>query len=337
MSKTPFEECNNCLEDFTLAQRAEDCPTCLINNVHCLGNYHPKKQGLQGLTAERLMNLDRFSEFVNRVESVPTVGSPRPDAVFVLVVKASETLSVLGTAFAIDCPNRNIAMTTAHCVFRDNIETGQKEKVSGTLYLASRIRRDVNGALIISAEEGMKCFRVMSFYHNTADIALLRIDGDEMNPSFSSPTFPVRIPLCPSARLPKRGGSYGVRIIQSPATVFHHMHLQILEPEFGNWVLATMVQDDYFFVETTAGPGSSGGPAINRNGEVVGMVQSGMIPSMSVNFEEAGDDTSSQWTAKVNASGQIAGLVKIVKVKIEHHPSFPGLVGESSNNNLSVV
>lgn len=250
--------------------------------------------------------------------------SPRPDAVFVLVVKNSpeiSTVEVIGTAFALDTPTRNIAMTTRHCIYLDNKETNKTEKVSGTLFLVSKVQREADGLHIA----GSQCYHVEPFHRCTADICLLRITTC-WNPANTRETFPERIPLCPPDRMPT-GESYEVRVIQCPATVFHHMRRNVLKAECGNWSQTSMVEDDHFFVESIAGPGSSGGPAINRNGEVVGMVQTGMLPSMSVQFEEVDeDDKTSQWSAKISASGQISGLIKIVMIKVEHHPSFPGLV-----------
>lgn len=236
----------------------------------------------------------------------------------------NSSVEILGTAFALECPNRNVAMTTAHCIYRENAETAQKEKVVGTLFLASKVRRSaVDGLIYISNESGVQRFKVSPFYHNSMDMALMMIQYD---PSNTNSTFSERIPLCPPTRMPS-GQSYEVRVIQCPATVFYHMHLQVLQPDFGDWAQTRMVQDDHFFVASMAGPGSSGGPAINRYGEVVGMVQTGVLPSMSVTFEEVDDDSVSQWTGAVSASGQISNYIKIVLVKTEHHPSFPSLLG----------
>ena len=43
MNKIPFTECASSLEDFSIQDRALDCPTCLRFQVNCLGNYHPKQ------------------------------------------------------------------------------------------------------------------------------------------------------------------------------------------------------------------------------------------------------------------------------------------------------
>lgn len=40
---TPHPECSNTLEDFSLAERALNCPFCLTKSINCQGNYHPRK------------------------------------------------------------------------------------------------------------------------------------------------------------------------------------------------------------------------------------------------------------------------------------------------------
>lgn len=102
-----------------------------------------------------------------------------------------------------------------------------------------------------------------------------------------------------------------------------------MDIESSKWSKATLLQKDkYFYTQTAAAPGSSGGPAINRMGYAVGMVVSGYIPDLRMDpLPHIPDvDEASQWSGKVSGSGQIATYTKIVNIDGKDHSKYQYLL-----------
>mmetsp|Transcript_15453 Transcript_15453/g.22689 ORF Transcript_15453/g.22689 Transcript_15453/m.22689 type:complete len:540 (+) Transcript_15453:114-1733(+) len=57
MNKIPSTQCASFLEDFTIKERALNCPTCVLFGVRCLGNYHRRNQQSVQQGAEMLEQL----------------------------------------------------------------------------------------------------------------------------------------------------------------------------------------------------------------------------------------------------------------------------------------
>ena len=70
MNKIPAVECAACFEDFSVQERALDCPTCLVFQVYCLGNFHKKREQLSG----NYLTYDQLFDSFNFVDNIKVNG-----------------------------------------------------------------------------------------------------------------------------------------------------------------------------------------------------------------------------------------------------------------------
>ena len=222
-------------------------------------------------------------------------------------------------------------MTAAHCVwFKD--EHGVEYRKNGDLFFVSKIERneETNEIFIpVVNTDGtpVLCYKMKPIYHNTRDICLLQIEADPIN---SGTSFSETIPVCPTSLMPNSSQEgYKIKVYQAPITLFFELNLLELDIEASEWCKAILIQKDRFFYgQTTAAPGSSGGPAINRMGYAVGIVVSGYIPALQVDSlpHDSDIDSVSQWSGKVSGSGQIAHYTKISMIDGRDHPDYRNLL-----------
>lgn len=262
--------------------------------------------------------------------------SPRHvSSVFILILRenASSPIQLVGTGFAVDTPSKTIGMTAAHCIWFKN-EQGVECRKRGDLFFVSNIERDeATGQIIIpqgTEEEPVLCYKMQPIYHNNRDICLLQIASDLMN---SGPKFSDTIPICTTNSTPKSSKQeYRVKVYQAAITAFAAMNLPALDIEASEWCKACLIQKGrYFYAQTSAAPGSSGGPVINQMGFAVGIVVAGYIPELHADAlpYDPDVDSASQWSGKVSGSGQIAGYTKITLIDGKDHPEYANILSRA--------
>ena len=67
MNKIPAAvDCASCFEDFSVQEKALDCPTCLVFQVNYLGNFHKKREQLSG----NYLTYDQLFDSLNFVDNI---------------------------------------------------------------------------------------------------------------------------------------------------------------------------------------------------------------------------------------------------------------------------